>query len=122
MSPNRRTDDYKRVKKHIDRAKKEAKEALDNVQGVTFDDEQVELLESERAVVQGMLRLAGLALKGADLDWDAELAAFEERRQWGPEGKPDDYIEEPEDLRRRAAIVRLKHRLTQRRNQEAADG
>jgi hypothetical protein len=54
-----------------------------------------------------------LALASGDLDRALEL--LEERRQWGENGWPDDYIEEPWDLKVQAARTNLQHRLEQRR-------
>jgi hypothetical protein len=46
---------------------------------------------------------------------DRAVEIIEETRLWGPEGRPDDYIEEPWDLKVQAARIKLEHRLEQRR-------
>lgn len=69
---------------HLSKARRELREALGLVQETEFSEEEVELLTREQAAIQGILGLIGSALQGdSGTDWDAELAALENRRQNG---------------------------------------
>lgn len=72
------------VDARLSKARRELKEALDSIRDVEFSEEEVELLERQNDAVKGMARLVGSALTGdSGTDWDAELAALEEKRQYG---------------------------------------
>jgi hypothetical protein len=79
------------------------------------DDEEGELFESEATATGKVATLCHLALFEGHTGFEAELAAIEEHRQWGPAGKPDDYIEEPEDLRRITGWITLLNTLAQKK-------
>jgi hypothetical protein len=94
----KRSEEYKQVKRRSDRAKRELKTALEDIKEVPFSwrDEEVEILNRDLDAIDGLLSLTRSALAGeTGVDFDAELNRIEERLEWGPDGKPDDYIEEP---------------------------
>ena len=68
---------------------------------------------SVSADMNRMTDLIEMALASGDIDRGLEL--LEERRQWGENGRPDDHIEEPWDLKVQAARINLQRRLQQRR-------
>lgn len=72
------------VESRLAKALRELRTALQEIPGVDFSEEEVNLLERDKEALQAMLRLIGSALVGdSDTDWDAELAKLEHRRQWG---------------------------------------
>ena len=71
------------------KARREVREAINQLEGVEFDEEARESLEAEALAVARACRLFVEALTGrTNLDVDAELFWIEERRQWGEEGRP----------------------------------
>ena len=64
--------------------RREGKALLDIAREVEFTEEQVVLLERQVVAAEEMARLARAALTGGSgTDWDAALAALEEKREWG---------------------------------------
>ena len=75
----------------VSNARRELKKALDAARDVEFSDEEVELLVRQGEAARDMASLFIAAVSGdAGTDWDAELYELEQRRQWGPEGEPED--------------------------------
>jgi hypothetical protein len=75
---------FMEVDRALRKQRKAARETLELVRGVQFDDEAVELLGGQLEATQDTLGLVGMALGGdTDTDWDAELFDIEEKYQWG---------------------------------------
>jgi hypothetical protein len=69
------------VDARLSKARREIKKALEDVKGVKFEDEEVELLMREADAARGMLSLFSAVLTGdSGTDWDAALAELEYRR------------------------------------------
>jgi hypothetical protein len=86
------------------------------------DTEAAELFELEATATAQIAALCGLAFAG-HTGFERELEGIEECRQWGPDGKPDDYIEEPEDLKRITGWLSLLNTMAQnKRDQGWSEG
>jgi hypothetical protein len=111
-------EEFDKARSALRKARRAVKAALAAMRGVEFPAEETELLAMEAEALQNMSALAASALRGGSgVDFDAELLKIEERRQWGPEGRPWDYIEEPWGLRLASARINLQRRLEQKRRE-----
>jgi hypothetical protein len=77
---------FQEVDTRLSKARREVREAIKDVPGVPFDDEERELLSRGSEALRGLLGLFDAALAGdSGTDWDAELFKLEYKRQWGAE-------------------------------------
>jgi hypothetical protein len=87
---SKRSAEFLAAKRHLTRACRELKKALEDVEvievdGLGFTEEEKELLGRESEAAQATFRLFIAALtKDSDTDLAAELAHIERKRQWGP--------------------------------------
>ena len=66
---------YFAVRGDLAKARRALRSALDEADGVTFDAEELDLLDDAITRTRGLLDLVALRITGAtDVDWDAELA------------------------------------------------
>jgi hypothetical protein len=81
------------------------------------DTEEAEIFEPEGWATTQIAALCRLAFAG-HTGFASDLAAIEEYRQWGPAGRPDDYIEEPEDLKRLTGWISLLNTMAQKKRDQ----